>query len=103
MNTQACLQFAGIGSLSSATSERLQTSLSPPQLLDYFARQLGDSGWKGASTEPGARRTWTRPDTGGLTRELTMTALPATNAMQSADCRDLTMTVRLVPPPLRRP
>jgi hypothetical protein len=103
MNAQTCLQFAGLGSISSTTSERLQTSLSPGQLLDYFARQLADSGWKGATTEPGARRTWTRPDTGGLTRELTMTALPATNATKSTDCRDLTMTVRLVPPLLRRP
>ena len=103
MNAQACQQFGGFGALSSATSERLQTSLSSAQLLDYFARQLSDSGWKGTAAEPGARRTWTRPDTGGLTRELTITALPATNANQNADCRDLTMTVRLVPAPMRRP
>jgi len=103
MNAQVCLQFAGIGSISSTTSERLQSPLSPAQLLDHFARQLADSGWKGATSEPGARRTWTRPDTGGSTRELTITALPATNVAQSTNCHDLTMTVRLVPPALRRP
>ena len=78
---------------SNGSSERVKSQLSIDQLLERFAKQLADSGWKGGAATTVQRRVWTAPDTGATVRELTLTATP----MPVAGCEDLSMTVRLVP------
>jgi hypothetical protein len=72
------------------TSERLQTNLSPAQLIDHFSRQLSDSGWGVSATNASIRRSWTRPDSGGMSREVTLTITPS----QVNGCMDVSMQAR---------
>ena len=44
MNARECLSSPTLGT--SSTSERLMTTLDPAQLLEAFAKQLSDSGWR---------------------------------------------------------
>lgn len=78
---------------SNGSTERVKSQLSVEQLLDRFAKQLADSGWKGGAITTVERRVWTAPDTGSAVRELTLTATP----MAVAGCEDLSMTVRMIP------
>lgn len=78
------------------SAERLQTSLTPQQLLDSFARQLSDSGWAAGQTTTTIRRTWTRPEsTTGIVSELTVTAAPLLNS--PVGCHEVLMQLRQVP------
>ncbi len=97
MNRPSCFSNEAVVGISNTSAERLQTKLTPAQLIDYFARQLADSGWKSTSDVPAARRSWTRPDSGGTLREVTITILPG-QAVNVPSCHDLTMQVRLVRP-----
>ena len=93
MNDRVCLGSNNTFAGGNGTGERLQTNLSPTQLLDHFSRQLADSGWSASPPVAGVRRVWTRPDTGGMSRELTLTITP----LSSAGCQDLSLQVRRVP------
>jgi hypothetical protein len=90
MNATPCtrLPFSG----GNATSERVQTSLTPAQLVDDFARQLADSGWKPSNAATVASRMWTRPDTGGAIRQLNIGVLSLPNG-----CLDVSMSLRILP------
>ncbi len=94
MNGRACFGASTISTGMTGTSERLETTLSPGQLLEQFAKELGDSGWRQGAAANGARRMWTRPDSIGV-RELTLTAIP----IAGTGCQDVTMNVRRVPKP----
>lgn len=96
MNSPTCSPGPFFPSGGGGTTERLQTSLTPQQLLETFARQLSDSGWTAGETVTTIRRSWTRPEgNGALVRELTVTAGPMLNA--PAGCREVSMQVRRVP------
>ncbi len=92
MYTSACNSpIAALGG-GNGTAERVQTTLTDAQLLDTFAKQLADSGWTPATTPSVVRRTWTKPDTGRVIRELTVTS----TAIPGVGCRDVTMNLRPV-------
>lgn len=93
MNDRICLGSTTAFSGGNGSGERLQTTLSPTQLLDHFSRQLADSGWSASPPVAGVRRVWTRPDTGSASRELTLTITP----LSSAGCQDLSLQIRRVP------
>lgn len=96
MNPQTCTSGPFISTGAGGTAERLQTRLTPQQLLDSFARQLGDSGWTAEETTTTIRRTWTRPDSiTGIVRELTVSAGPMLNS--PAGCHEVSMQLRRVP------
>lgn len=93
MNDRTCLSSSLSLVGSNGTSERLQTKLSPAQLLEHFSRQLSDSGWSASPALAAVRRVWTRPDSGGAAREMTLTITPST----VSGCQELSMQVRRVP------
>jgi hypothetical protein len=96
MNPQTCTYGPFMVTGTGGTAERLQTTLSPQQLLDTFARQLADSGWTAGETSTTIRRSWTRPaGNGPVIRELTITAGPLLNS--PAGCHEVSMQVRRVP------
>jgi hypothetical protein len=96
MNPQTCTPGPFMTTGAGGTAERLQTSLTPQQLLDSFARQLSDSGWTAGETVTTIRRVWTRPDSvTGLVRELTVSVGPLVNS--PAGCHDVSMQIRRVP------
>jgi hypothetical protein len=96
MNPQSCTSGPFMSTGAGGTAERLQTSLSPQQLLDSFARQLSDSGWIVGQAATTIRRTWTRPDSSsGFERELTVSAGPLLNS--PAGCQEVSMQLRRVP------
>ncbi len=97
MSPQACaVPFSPVLGPSS-TSERVQMSMAPDALVAAFAKQLSDSGWTAGGTTAVVRRTWTRPDTAGITRELTVTATPT----GPQGCYDVSMSVRQLVGPRR--
>jgi hypothetical protein len=96
MNPQTCTSGPFMTTGAGGTAERLQTSLTPQQLLDFFARQLSDSGWTAGQTTTTIRRTWTRPEnTTGIVSELTVTAGPLLNS--PVGCHEVSMQLRRVP------
>lgn len=96
MNQPECSQPFVPGLASRGMAERLTTSTPAEKLLDYFARQLADSGWKaGAPSAASIRRTWTHADTGGVARELTLSITPSTQP----SCQEVSMQVRQVRKP----
>lgn len=92
MNDRTCVSSTLSLVGSNGTSERLQTKLSPTQLLEHFSRQLSDSGWSASPALAAVRRVWTRPDSGGAARELTLTITPSA----VSGCQELSMQVRRV-------
>lgn len=102
MNGNTCLVQFLPQAAPAGTSERLQTAMSPSQLLEHFGKQLADSGFATVNNVPAAvRRQWTRPDSTGATREVTITATPMTGN-NTAGCMDVSMSVRVLPA-ARRP
>jgi hypothetical protein len=97
MNSPACFQPT-TGGRSNASSERVQTSLSPAQLLDVFARQLADSGWTTTPAAASAHRVWTHADSAGASRELMVSA----NPIPGTTCYEVQMVVREMPAPVKR-
>jgi hypothetical protein len=77
MNSQTCFAASLSSGGGNSTSERLQTNLSPTQLVEHFSRQLSDSGWIVSASAASIRRSWTRPDSAGLSREVTLTITPS--------------------------
>jgi hypothetical protein len=77
MNSQTCFAPSLSSGSGNSTSERLQTNLSPTQLIEHFSRQLSDSGWSVSASAASIRRSWTRPDSAGLSREVTLTVTPS--------------------------
>ncbi len=95
MNVQSCFQTVVAGTGPTATTERVQTNLSPAQLLDAFAKQLSDSGYKSNDGSAGPiRRTWTRPDSGETIREVTLQVTPNGGSGTTAGCMEVTMSAR---------
>jgi hypothetical protein len=77
------------------TSGRIRSTLTSDALLDFYGRQLADSGW--TAVAPGATitgRTWARKDSAGGTIETTITV--ATTPRDPA-CRELNMQGRRRP------
>jgi hypothetical protein len=93
MNAQACSVSIAMGGRSNGTTERVQSSLSANQLLDFFAKQLADSGWTSPQATTIVRRSWTHSDGTNDNRELTLSA----NAITGTPCLDVTMQVRTLP------
>ena len=93
MNQPECSQPTVLGVAMRATTERLTTSTPADKLLEFFARQLADSGWTSAGPSGASvRRTWTHADTGGVARELTLSIAPS--AVPS--CQEVSMQVRQI-------
>jgi hypothetical protein len=90
MNSPTCFAASLNSGSGNNTSERLQTNLSPAQLIEHFSRQLSDSGWGVSSSSASIRRSWTRPDSAGLSREVTLTITPSS----VNGCTDITMQAR---------
>jgi hypothetical protein len=91
MNIPECSQPFAPGTTSRGITERVTTSTPAEKPLEYFARQLTDSGWKSAGpTSAMMRRTWTHADTGGVARELTLSITPST----LSSCQEVSMLVR---------
>ena len=84
-----------MGSMGTGTT--LRSSMPADALLDHYARQLQDSGWKSFG-EKGAilGRSWTRVDSAGAPVEVSITV---TASPRDAACRDLNLQVRT----LRKP
>jgi hypothetical protein len=82
---------------SNSTGTTLRTAMAPDALLDHYAKQLTDSGWKGDAEHAAmVSRTFTRPDSAGFPQQLTLTvAAPA----KPDGCRDVNMSVKT----LRKP
>ena len=95
MNSPSCASPPFVPTRSSGTSERVQTTLAPDRLLEFFGKQLADSGWTPSQAGAVARRTWTRRENSD-TREVTLMA----TTMAGSNCLDVTMQARtLVGPP----
>lgn len=93
MNQPGCFPPQMLGAGGRGMSERLETSITADKLLEHFARQLADSGWTPAGQQAASvRRTWTRADTGGTIREVTLTITPSANSA----CQEVSMQVREV-------
>jgi hypothetical protein len=74
------------------TAATMRAAMSPQELLEFFGRQLADSGWKqSAATGPTVVRTWTQADSVGQAREVTLTVTPASN---DTACHQVYMQVR---------
>ena len=63
---------------SSGTQTRLKTAMSAAAILEHYGRQLADSGWTGGADATIVGRTWTRKDSTGSPRVLTLTVKGAT-------------------------
>jgi hypothetical protein len=98
MNSVGCSRVSSIGSQQSSMSERLETRMTPAQLLDHFGKQLTNSGWTASSqVSPTLRRTWTRADSGNTMREATLQIAPLPDAAPGATCEDVMLSVRQLP------
>jgi hypothetical protein len=77
---------------SAVMSTTLRTATTPDALLDHYARQLQDSGWKsGVDAKSVVSRSWTRPDSTGTPVELSLTV---TSTSRNTACRDISLQVR---------
>ncbi|HEU4995478.1 MAG TPA: hypothetical protein VFT29_11700 [Gemmatimonadaceae bacterium] len=82
---RSCSQRGG----TSGTMTELNTSMSPQDILGHYGKQLQDSGWAPAITAPPiSGLTWTRKDSTGAMRLLSLTVV---SSPTDANCR----TVRL--------
>jgi hypothetical protein len=59
------------GALAFMTQNRLETSLSPGELLDHYGRQLTDSGWTAVEGR-GVTQSWSRQSPNGSVRYVTL-------------------------------
>src|SRR5262249_23322937 len=73
----------------SGTSAQLRTPMSSQQILDHYARQMQDSGWRPAAGSIG--RVWTKPDSTGALQEVSLVV--ATSPRDSL-CHDVNLQVR---------
>jgi hypothetical protein len=81
---------------STGTGTSIRTPMAADALLDHYAKQLADSGWKSAGeTNTITGRTWTRPDSTGTPVEVTITV----TSSGQAGCRELSMQVRTMRKP----
>lgn len=86
----AMMECASEGGSSFGTGTRLRTTMSPEAVLEHYGRQLRDSGWVAPRDARSiAGRTWTRPDSVGVTMTLsiTITSSPRDSTCQSVDLR----------------
>ena len=90
MNAPTCFAASLNSGSGNNTSERLQTGLSPAQLVEHFSRQLSDSGWAVSTSTTSIRRSWTRPDSAGQSREVTLTITPSS----VNGCMEISMQTR---------
>ena len=58
-------------SSSGGPGAQLSSSMSPAEILDHYAKQLADSGWKDSGS--GVTRSWSRADSAGTVREYQIT------------------------------
>jgi len=86
---------AGFGG-SSGTGTNLHLAMSSEAILDHYAKQLVDSGWRAASAAAIVGRTFTRTDSTGAPLELSLTIA---SSSRDSTCRDVNMQVRT----LRKP
>jgi len=87
---------AAVGATNS-TGTVLRTSLTPDALLDHYAKQLTDSGWKHADGQVSSvARVFTRTDSTGAPLEMTLTV--ATPPKLEA-CREVNMQVKTLKKP----
>lgn len=93
MNGQACSVSVALPGRMNGTTERVQSSLSATQMLDFFAKQLADSGWTSPQTVTIVRRTWTHADSANDVRELTLSA----SSIGGTPCVEMQMQVRSLP------
>jgi hypothetical protein len=80
-----------------APSSTVETSISSDSLLDYYGKQLADSGWKAqGGHDQLVSTTWTRPNASGATVVATITVRPLRS---NAGCRETSMTVKTINKP----
>jgi hypothetical protein len=77
-------------------STRLATSMPLDQIFAHYGKQLADSGWSPVTDQQLVARFWTRRDSTGAFRELTLTA--RTRA-ETPTCVELEMRVNAMNPP----
>lgn len=86
--------FVGIGGMGSyGTGTTLRTSLPPDSVLMHYARQLEDSGWTRVP-QNSATGQWSRPDSAGVGRTVTLTVQPSA---QARGCYSVSMSVARAP------
>ncbi len=82
---------------SSSNGAIVRTPMSAASLLDHYAKQLQDSGWRSpADSASVIGRTWTRTDSTGAPVELTITVA---SSPRDASCRTLNMNVHTLKKP----
>lgn len=82
---------------SQGTSAVVRTPMSAASLIDHYAKQLSDSGWRAPSDSTSViGRTWTRTDSTGAPVELTITVA---TSPRDASCRTLNMSVHTLKKP----
>jgi len=82
---------------SMGTGATIRAAMSPRQLLDYFGRQLADSGWQSMATAGSTViGRWAIADTVGTHREVTLTVTPSQNDVA---CNQAYMEVRIFKEP----
>ena len=80
---------------SQSTAAAVRSLVSPAAMLDFYSRQLADSGWTAVTPGPASiGRAWTRVDSSGARVETVITV--ATNPSDTT-CRDLSMQLRRYP------
>ena len=81
--------------LADSTAAAVRSLVSPAAMLEFYSRQLADSGWTTVTPGPASiGRAWTRVDSSGARVETVITV--ATNPSDTT-CRDLSMQLRRYP------
>jgi hypothetical protein len=95
INPPDVADFRNFGSCSSTrtqswgTMATLRTPMSIGALIDHYAKQLQDSGWRATALDLGGR-TWTRTDSTGASYEARLMAMTSPH---DTACRDLNLSI----------
>ncbi len=84
---RACMNTYGSGS-----STALGAAVAPDSALDFYGRQLADSGWTPASSPTVFGRSWTKPDSAGNPAEVSIVVV---RRAIGAPCLDIQMQERV--------
>jgi len=91
----AACRGTGMGRSTNSTNASIRTTMSPQDLMDYYSRQLADSGWTpAAANDSGAvSKTFMKKDSDGSSRRTTLTIFVPRGTR--SDCRDQTMSTEV--------
>jgi hypothetical protein len=96
-DAQAAVDCGNGGFSLPAPSSTVESPISSDSLLDYYGKQLADSGWKSqGGHDQLVSSTWTRTNASGATVIATIAVRPM---MRNAGCRETSMEVRTINKP----